>query len=131
MNKTLLSQEWQLLQNQFDSYEKHSLYIKLVCIILFSFLIGKLPLIILILLVIILWLQDAIWKTFQARIEIRLLSVEKSIVSNSDLTEFQFNTHYLNNRTGVSGLIKEYLSNMFRPTIAYPYALILVILGIV
>jgi hypothetical protein len=30
MNRTELTQEWQVLQNQFDSYEKYSLVIKLL-----------------------------------------------------------------------------------------------------
>ena len=72
--------EWSLLQNQFDSYEKHSLYIKLLSILVLTtsiILIGTHVFVILILLV--LWLQDGIWKTFQSRIEERLLLIEGAI----------------------------------------------------
>lgn len=62
--------EWCLLQNQFDSYEKHSLYIKLLGIIIVLVAeISNVVNISVILLILVLWLQDAIWKTFQSRIE--------------------------------------------------------------
>ena len=77
MNSSDLTNEWSLLQNQFDSYEKFSLLIKLfsVGVFIIASLSEQLNFIILILLF-ILWLQDAIWKTFQSRIENRLLQIE-------------------------------------------------------
>lgn len=129
-----LQTEWCLLQAQFDSYEKHSLYIKLISILvlvaaeLFS---EANPLIILILM--ILWLQDGIWKTFQSRIETRLLVVEQNIKNhinnNSEVNGFQFNSQFLESRlTGVS-LISEYVRQSLRPTVAFPHiALIFIVL---
>ena len=77
-----LHQEWLCLQNQYDSYEKFSLIIKLVSVVLTSLMlfvahigVWAIPL------VCILWLQDGIWKTFQNRIGERLFVLEKAIVA--------------------------------------------------
>ena len=77
--------EWCLLQNQFDSYEKHSLYIKLLNVLLFFVALTLDVISISIVPVfLLLWLQDGIWKTFQSRIEKRLLQVEKYIANSSE-----------------------------------------------
>jgi len=135
MDTSQLTAEWSLLQNQFDSYEKHSLLIKLfsVGILAPAYFTDHLSTFILCLLL-ILWLQDAIWKTFQSRIDVRLLQLE-AYLSNEDNLEnpagkaFQFNSLYLQNRPSSVGLIKEYLSQALRPTIAFPHLLLIVILG--
>ncbi len=50
--------EWCLLQNQFDSYEKHSLYIKLLSVIvLLTAEISGATSIIIVLILLVLWLQ--------------------------------------------------------------------------
>ncbi len=65
MQKSYLANEWSLLQSQFDSYEKYSLIIQLVAIALLSvaYLLNSLCFFILHILL-ILWGQDAICKTF-------------------------------------------------------------------
>ncbi len=114
--------EWSLLQNQFDSYEKYSLIIKLANtgVLSTSYFLDKTGVFTLFLLL-ILWMQDAIWKTFQYRIEIRLLQLENCIFEASDVKVFQFNSQYLKNRPGVAGLISEYLKQALRPTVAFPH----------
>lgn len=125
--------EWQVLQTQYDSYEKHSLIIKLVAFALcFSALALELNCILSLLLLAGLWLQDAIWKTFQARIEQRLLKVESNIQCINDGEEvkvavMQFNQEFLKQRSGVVGLISEYFKQALRPTIAYPHVLLVVL----
>ena len=105
MTKADLSNEWMLLQNQYDSYEKYSLMIKLVAMVVFYFahISEKIGWIVLILLAIF-WLQDAIWKTFQSRIELRLLAVEEALSDkepstqkdgNNNFIAYQFNTDFL------------------------------------
>ena len=85
--------EWCLLQNQFDSYEKHSLYIKLLnVIVLLAAEISGVINIFIVLVLVVIWLQDAIWKTFQSRIEPRLLQIEKTISEKSEESAFQFNS---------------------------------------
>ncbi len=130
-----LATEWSLLQNQFDSYEKHSLLIKLssIGVLATAYFTDHLSVFILCLLL-ILWLQDAIWKTFQSRIDVRLLQVEAYLTHEDNLENtngkaFQFNSLYLQNRLGSVGLIKEYLGQALRPTVAFPHLLLIVILG--
>ena len=119
--------EWCLLQNQFDSYEKHSLYIKLISIIVL--LIAKMssaPSLFIVPLLAVLWLQDVIWNTFQSRIEARLLQVEKCISEKSERGMFQFNSAFQKARLRGLSLINEYIRQSIRPTIAFPHvALIL------
>lgn len=131
MTQTDLSNEWMLLQNQYDSYEKYSLVIKLLAMIVFycSHISEKIGWIILILLSVF-WLQDAIWKTFQSRIELRLLALEEALSdSQTDLKSkvlaFQFNRDFMAKRPSQFGLIKEYLLQALRPTVAFPYIVLI------
>lgn len=134
MKTSSLENEWTVLQNQYDSYEKFSLLIKMSNVALLSgaYFFDKLNAFVL-LLILILWLQDAIWKTFQARIDVRLLEVE-NYLSNVDLetitreVAYQYNTQYLNSRPGSLGLIKEYALQAMRPTIAYPHVLLVLVI---
>ena len=130
-----LSSEWSLLQGQFDSYEKHSLLIKLSSIGILSaaYFTNHLSVFVLLLLL-VLWLQDAIWKTFQARIDARLLQLEEYLsnehaLENRDGIAFQFNSLYAQNRPGSVGLLKEYLGQSLRPTVAFPHIVLITILG--
>lgn len=129
ISNTLVN-EWNTLQTQSDSYEKHSLYIKLLAIAITAstaLLIAKTSLYIVIILA-ILWLQDAIWKTFQARISDRLIKVETALQetnSANNLPPCQLNSEWLAKRSGFVGLIKEYLCQAVRPTIAFPYILLI------
>jgi len=130
MDIKALGTEWCLLQDQFDSDEKHSLYIKLmsVVVLLVAEIIGQISVFIM-LISLVLWLQDAIWKTFQSRIESRLLQLEKYIVAESKDSVFQFNSEYHRVRLSGLSLINEYVRQSIRPTVAFPHvALILILL---
>ena len=121
--------EWCLLQNQFDSYEKHSLYVKLLSAIVF--LVAEISDVIsvpIVLLLAVLWLQDAIWKTFQSRIEIRLLQVERYISEESKKSAFQLNSEFHKVRLGGLSLINEYIRQSIRPTVAFPYIVLIPVL---
>lgn len=134
MEKFGLQSEWSLLQNQYDSYEKFSLLIKLFNIGLLSaaYMLSALNLFVLCLLL-VLWLQDAIWKTYQSRIEMRLLQVE-SYLSSEELQQLnedkacQFNSDFKQNRNTGMGLIREYLKQAIRPTIAFPHVILCLLL---
>jgi len=137
MQKANLANEWSLLQNQFDNYEKYSLLIKLSAIGLLAvaYLLNNLTVFVFFLLL-ILWFQDAIWKTFQSRIETRLLQLEdylscEELLENNDAKAYQLNSLYLKNRPSSVGLIKEYLRQAIRPTIAYPHVLLLLMSGVI
>ena len=132
MPRTELAKEWTLLQNQFDSYEKFSLIIKLTALSITTVILALNATNTLILLMIsAFWLQDAIWKTFQARIGERLQRVEQSLERADEsitLPAYQFNLEYLKNRQRGLGLFKEYLLQALRPTVAYPYLILSLII---
>jgi hypothetical protein len=128
MDKQEFKTEWCLLQNQFDSYEKHSLYIKLLsAIVLFISVILATTSPFIVLILAVLWLQDAIWKTFQSRIETRLLSIEKYISEKIEEGAFQFNSEFLKMRLGGLSLITEYVREAVRPTVAFPHIILILI----
>lgn len=131
MSTSLLSglqQEWLCLQNQYDSYEKHSLIIKLVALmlcptLLFVAHVGAETIVF----IALLWMQDGIWKTYQSRIGERLLVVEKAIVDGQGHQAMQFNSIWRESRQGSVALLAEYISQAGKPTVAYPHALLLVL----
>ncbi|MEC8427445.1 MAG: hypothetical protein VXZ35_03410 [Pseudomonadota bacterium] len=129
MDSKSLETEWCVLQNQYDSYEKHSLYIKLASVAVFTTAVVTQSIgLSMVAILLVLWLQDAIWKTFQSRIEPRLLQLEQCIAGDLKAPAFQFNREYQKNRRGLVGLIAEYLQQSVRPTIAFPHAALLLIL---
>ncbi|MGF1703127.1 hypothetical protein L4D09_22820 [Photobacterium makurazakiensis] len=126
IEKQGLENEWLLLQSQFDGYEKYSLLIKLLSItLLCSFYLFSDVTLFTVTILLILWMQDAIWKTFQSRIEPRLLGLEQSIkndiIDENSEPPYQFNSQYYQSRPSQFGLIKEYISQSLRPTIAFPH----------
>lgn len=125
-----MENEWSLLQNQFDSYEKYSLLIKLANVaILCAVYIANRPSAFVAFLLLALWLQDAVWKTFQSRIEVRLLQLEAFIRDGGDAKPCQFNSEFLRSRPGNSALIGEYFRQALRPTVAFPHALLVLMLA--
>jgi hypothetical protein len=134
----MLQSEWITLQNQFDSYEKCSLAIKLFsillcCMLVFALDAGAWPLLV----AAILWLQDGIWKTFQNRIGKRLEVVEQAIQDNPHhLPEhllqmgMQFNLAWAQSRPRAIGLVMEYIQQSLKPTVAYPHVvLVFLVIG--
>lgn len=132
----LLQGEWITLQNQFDSYEKCSLVIKLFnvligCILVFVVDAGLWPLIV----VATLWLQDGIWKTFQSRIGQRLEVVEQAIQDiphhipeSASQMGMQFNLAWNQSRPLAVGLVSEYIKQALKPTVAYPHVVLMALI---
>lgn len=139
LRETELANEWSLLQNQFDSYEKYSLLIKLLSVLIvsaayFENCISSF----IVFLILVLWLQDAIWKTYQSRIDSRLIQLENSlekvqkreedkeeVAGSREVLAYQYNSGYQKNRPSQMGLFLEYFSQAVRPTVAFPYAVLL------
>ncbi|MFK8028486.1 MAG: hypothetical protein AB8C40_10550 [Gammaproteobacteria bacterium] len=123
--------EWSFLQGQYESYEKFSLLIKLsgVGLISIAYFLDSIDVLIVFVLL-VLWMQDAIWKTFQSRIETRLLQIEKFILKAEDGKAYQFNSEYLKKRLRNIELIFEYLQQAVRPTVAFPHCVLIVVSGI-
>lgn len=122
-----LQQEWTSLQNQYDSYEKFSLVIKLLsaaicCLVIFH---EKLDFVI-VGLCLVMWMLDAIWKTFQSRISDRLLAIE-SAIKNQDGLAMQFHTQWLASRPSAVGLVIAYSKSALTPTVMLPHGAIVAI----
>lgn len=130
-------EEWKILQQQVDNYEHWSLLIKLCQLAVLLFFISSsektVSMLVAILVMLVVWLQDAIWKTFQARSESRLILLEQAMaddfaqVSDSPLVPFQFNCHFIMNRPSTLGLIQEYFKQALRPTVAFPHLAFIVV----
>mgnify|MGYP000279355172 FL=1 len=126
--KKHLELEWVTLQNNVEQSEALSLLIKLFSIIVCLIgIIFKLAPIILCLLLMVIWFQDAIWKTFQSRTEQRLHSIEAACNGDTSTIAFQFYSEWSAKRPGGIKLIVEYCKSAIRPTIAYPYVALVVI----
>ena len=125
-----MSHEWTALQRGFEQYEHSALITKLVavavCVVaafaaIDPLVVGAVT--------ILLWMQEAISRTSQARIGSRLLKIETIIGANKNGTffPFQLHTEWDNSRGNNMTLIKEYAINGLRPTVAYLYVALVVI----
>lgn len=123
-----LKKEWAILHGDIEKYERFSLVIKLCSVLVSVLCIAYLFYIWLsVAFILVLWLQDGIWKTFQKRMEARILFIENKLKDNADDNSeaFQFYSQWENTRQGIVGLVKEYLSNSVKPTVAYPYVILI------
>ncbi len=129
--KAALQQEWVTLQNNHERYESGSLAIKLVAVVLVcagvafeleSWFVG--------LFVLVLWLQEGIFKTFQFRLGARLVQLEALIAQDPPPpgAAFQLHSSWMARRVGGRGLLSEYAASAARPTVAFPYAVLLIVL---
>lgn len=121
--------EWVTLQNQYDAFEKLSLAIKLLAVLLAClFSIALIHPEVIVVLNSILWVQDAIWKTLQSRFSERLLDIESCLSSSESDGSIQFNTAWEAKPRGIVLLVSEYLRHLVKPTVVFPH-LVLVLLG--
>lgn len=130
--KTAWAQEWTTLQNNFERYEHGVMWLKLASVVVF--LTGAMLLIeplLLAVLLLVLWVQEAIYKTFQNRLGARLQQLESRIAAppGADAGEpFQLHSGWLAQRKGLKGLLAEYAASALRPTVAFPHVLLLLAL---
>jgi hypothetical protein len=124
-----LNEEWQTLHQDFERYDRYSLLIKLTAVLSSLIIIGlAINLWIAIIFILVIWLQEGIWRTVQARTAERLLALEEMIKSDDQKSAMQFYSNWEATRHSAAGLIKEYLLNALRPTVAYPYIILLGVL---
>ena len=122
----LLGQEWMTLQNNHEHYERGALALKVVTVVLaFALLAVNLPVLVVGLVVSALWLQEGIYRTSQRRLGQRLLVLEGLMRGDESGAPFQLHTQWQAARPGVGGLLREYIANALRPTVAYPYAVLI------
>jgi hypothetical protein len=121
-----LGQEWTTLQNNHEHYERGALALKVVTVVFaFALLAVNLPALIVASVVAALWLQEGIYRTSQSRLGQRLLVLESLISGNESAVPFQLHTQWQAARPGVGGLLREYVGNALRPTVAYPYVVLI------
>ena len=116
-----LQSEWRLLQQQHEHYEFAGLAIKGAA---FALLALHAPFAFLLLAV--LWLQEAVIKTFQSRLGELLLRIEQGMREGAG-QPMQLHTDWLAGRPRGLALMGEYLRNACRPTVAFPYPALMAI----
>jgi len=121
--------EWAIIHNDIEKYQRFSLIIKLFSILIctISITTSSNPFVT-IFIILVLWLQDGIWKTFQQRLESRILIIESNIKNKTDNNSFQLYSEWQENRSGTIKLITEYILNSLKPTVAYPYIVLISLL---
>jgi len=121
-----LNEEWKILHQDFERYDRYSLLIKLTAVLSSLIIIGlAINLWVAIIFILVIWLQEGIWRTVQARTAERLLALEEMIKSDDQKAAMQCYSNWEATRHSAAGLIKEYLLNALRPTVAYPYVVLL------
>ena len=126
-------QEWINLQNQYEHYERGSLLIKLVCMVIFALAMTfSMSAFLAAAIISIFWLQEGIFRTFQARLGARLIDVEaglRDLQTNASTTmqAYQLHSEWQKGRSGTLGLLLEYAKNAARPTVAFPYVVLLLL----
>jgi hypothetical protein len=129
-----LAQEWTTLQNNHEAYEKSALHIKLLAVALLALgLMVALDPTLLGVLLWILWFQEAMLKTWQGRLADRLGVLEQALKlgDQAQCQPYQLYSQWLAKRPGLAGLLLEYGRSAMRPTVAFPYGVLLVLLAFV
>lgn len=123
-----LHQEWLALQAQHERYEALALGVKLVAFAA-TVLVPDNGLALALLA--LLWLQEAVLKTFQGRLGDRLLVVEAGLKAGDGATAMQLHSDWLATRPRGAGMVTQYLKNALRPTVALPYPLLMLLVVVV
>lgn len=122
-----LSREWSTLQNNYEQYEQDGLKIKLVSVMLTTIgLAFNVSAILLAAMVLLLWMQEGIYRTFQSRLGQRILQLESFIKQGSAApgNSFQLHSEWLTSRKKGLALLGEYATSACRPTVAFPHAVL-------
>jgi hypothetical protein len=132
----LLAHEWTTLQNNHERYESGGLVVKLASVALTAAgFAAHLNLKLMAALLVLLWVQEAIYRTFQSRLGQRILRVERLVklgsqdpggLGTAPAAAFQMHSDWAANRPGVVGLVAEYARSACKPTVAFPYAVLMV-----
>ncbi|MFT7722790.1 MAG: hypothetical protein QM788_08155 [Roseateles sp.] len=123
-----LHHEWLALQAQHERYEALALAVKLAACAACALVPDRgLALALLALL----WLQEAVLKTFQGRLGERLLAIEPALKAGTGLPPMQLHSDWLAHRPRGAGLAAQYLKSALRPTVALPYPLLMLLVAVV
>lgn len=132
MDTTGLQGEWHTLQGNCEQYERHALTIKLAAVAItvaapafgWTWLATGA-------LLLVLWLQEGIFRTSQARLADRLLRIERQLADGGGNAAPRLHIEWESGRRGTVGLLAEYAVHAARPTVAYPYVVLIVLSGVV
>lgn len=119
--------EWQEVHLSIERYEGAALWLKLSAVLLVVFyLTSALGTLWCLLLLFVLWLMEGIWRTSQLRLVTRIENLEALLASDTDVRNvpFQLYREFAASRGSVGALLGEYVGNALRPTVAYPYGVI-------
>ena len=132
-----LNQQWHTLHGSIESYEQYALIIKLVSITLtvVSFT-SSLTTLLTFFFLSILWLQEGIWKTYQARLNDAIINLESLREENkfdkeensASINNLPLYSQWQKNRPGSVKLIKDYINNALKPTVVFPYLPLIIII---
>lgn len=133
-NTASAAREWEILQPLYERYEWSALAIKLLAVALFSAGVAiDMQGFWLVVLCLVMWLQDGIFKTYQARLGARLLRIEQWLagdVAAATLQGFQLHRDWAAQPAGSVVLLLEYLRSASRPTVAFPYAVLALVAAV-
>ncbi|QBG35170.1 hypothetical protein [Litorilituus sediminis] len=131
MNKTELApqhSQWLNLHDSIEKYEQWALIIKLTalitCVMTFIF---NLAAIFTVVFIALFWLQEAIWKTYQARLIKAITDLESQLNTSNELLISPLYSQWQANRGGTLALIAEYLESSLKPTVMLPYLPLIII----
>lgn len=124
-----LSHEWATLQNNYEQMERNALLVKLAAVVLcvggyalgvsYELLGGT---------ALLLWVQEILCRTSQARLGERIVRVEALVKNAAPASSAcQLHTEWLASRKSSGGLWGEYAVHALRPTVAFPYAVLLLV----
>jgi len=125
-----LQREWEILHHDHERYEPFALVIKLFAVVIvLSCWVFAVDAVLTITFVLALWLQEGIWKTYQARLGARLLLLEKMLrePGNTATRPYQLYSTWSAQPKNTATMFAEYVSNAIRPTVAYPYAVLILL----
>ena len=119
-----LNHEWLTLQGQHERYEALALAVKLVAFVAVVVVSDNT---LALALLALLWLQEAVLKTFQGRLGERLLVIESALKSGGEAAPMQLHSDWIASRPRGPGLVAAYLKSALRPTVALPYPLLMLL----
>ncbi|HEV6968238.1 hypothetical protein [Roseateles sp.] len=122
MTMNALHHEWLALQAQHERYEGLALAVKLAA---FAAVVVVSDNGLALALLALLWLQEAVLKTFQGRLGERLLAIEPAIATGAEAPAMQLHAAWRATRPGGAALMLQYLKSALRPTVALPYPLLM------
>ena len=120
LEASALEREWVVLQGNIEQHERNALAVKLLAVFLFTAaVLFSLAENLTAWLIVILWVQEAMLRTFQARLGARILRIE-DVLRGAAGQAMQLHTEWAAARGGLVGMLVEYAKNANRPTVAFP-----------